>query len=46
RINKSIIVNYAKIEKFEHNTIYIKNLSFPVSRAYTNNIKDMFRQLG
>lgn len=46
RINKSIIVNYAKIEKFEHNTIFIKNLSFPVSRAYTNNIKNMIRQLG
>src|SRR5574344_731469 len=45
RINKSIIVNYHRIEKFEKNVVYLKNQPFNVSRIYTMNLKDMFRRI-
>lgn len=46
RINKSVIVNYNRIEKFEKNIVYLKNQPFSVSRIYTMNLKDMFRRIG
>lgn len=46
RINKSIIVNYNRIEKFEKNMVYLKSQAFNVSRIYTMNLKDMFRRIG
>lgn len=46
RINKSIVVNYNRIDKFEKNTVYIKNQSFKVSRIFANRLKDMLKRLG
>lgn len=46
RINKSIVVNYNRIDHYEKNTIYIKNYSFKVSRIYAARLKDMLKRLG
>ncbi len=45
RINKSIIVNYNRIDKYKNDTIYIKNQSFKVSRVFAARLKDMLRRL-
>lgn len=44
RINKSIIINYEKIDRFEKNTVYMKNMPFTVSRIYANNLKDLIKK--
>lgn len=46
RINKSIVVNYNRIDRYEKDTIYIKNHSFKVSRIYAARLKDMLKRLG
>ena len=46
RINKSIVVNYNLIDKYENNTIYIKNQAFKVSRIFAARLKDMLKRLG
>lgn len=46
RINKSIIVNYNRIERYEKGVIYIKNQAFKVSRIYAARVKDMLKRLG
>ena len=46
RINKSIVVNYNRIDKYEKNTIYIKNQTFKVSRIFAARLKDMLKRLG
>lgn len=46
RINKSIIVNYNRIDKFKNDTIYIKNQAFKVSRVFAARLKDMLKRLG
>ena len=46
RINKSIIVNYKRIDRFEKDTIYIKNNAFKISRIYAARLKDMLKRLG
>ena len=46
RINKSIVVNYNRIERYETDTIYVKNHSFKVSRIYAARLKDMLKRLG
>ena len=46
RINKSIIVNYNRIDKYKNDTIYIKNQSFKVSRVFAARLKDMLKRLG
>lgn len=44
RINKSIIINYNKIERYEKNIIYIKNHSFKVSRIFAARLKDILKR--
>lgn len=43
RVNKSIIVNYNKIQKIDGNTLYLKKISFPISRVYSANIKSRLK---
>lgn len=46
RINKSIVVNYNRIERYEKNIIYMKKNAFKVSRIYAARLKDMLKRLG
>jgi len=46
RINKSIVVNYNRIDKYEKDTIYIKNQTFKVSRIFAARLKDILKRLG
>lgn len=46
RINKSVVVNYNRINRYEKDTIYIKNHAFKVSRIYAARLKDMLKRLG
>lgn len=46
RINKSVVVNYNRIERYEKDTIFMKNHSFKVSRIYAARLKDMLKRLG
>ena len=39
RVNKSIIVNYNKIQKVDGNILFLKKASFPISRVYASSIK-------
>lgn len=45
RINKSVVVNFNRIERYEKDTIYIKNHSFKISRIYAARLKDMLQRL-
>lgn len=45
RINKSIVVNFNKIDRYEKDTIYIKNHSFKISRIFAARLKDMLKRL-
>lgn len=45
RINKSIVVNFNKIERYEKDTIYIKNHSFKISRIFAARLKDLLKRL-
>ncbi|MEG2069990.1 MAG: LytTR family transcriptional regulator DNA-binding domain-containing protein, partial [Bacteroidales bacterium] len=43
RINKSIVVNYTKIDKYKNQTVYIQNETFKVSRIYSVRLKELLR---
>lgn len=45
RINKSIVVNFNRIERYEKDTIYVKNHSFKISRIYAARLKDLLKRL-
>lgn len=44
RINKSVIVNAAQIEKVEQSTIYVRKKSFPVSRIFAPALRNFIRK--
>ena len=44
RINKSVVINYNRIERYEKDTIYIKNHSFKVSRIFAARLKDILKR--
>jgi DNA-binding LytR/AlgR family response regulator len=44
RLNKSIIVNFAKIDKMERHLIYVKNQSFKLSRTYSYQLMDVLNK--
>lgn len=45
RINKSIVVNFNRIERYEKDTIYVKNHSFKISRIFAARLKDLLKRL-
>ena len=45
RINKSIVVNFNRIERYEKNTIFVKNHSFKISRVFAARLKELLKRL-
>ena len=44
RLNKSIIVNYSKIEKVERHIIYMQDQQFKLSRTYSMQMMEILNQ--
>lgn len=44
RINKSVIVNFTKIEKFEQNTVFVCRQAFEVSRIFAPALREQIRK--
>lgn len=45
RINKSVVVNCKRVEKTEHQKLYILNQEFKVSRTYSMELMEIFNKL-
>lgn len=46
RINKSIIINYKRIDKVEKTIVYIKKQAFKVTRSYIAKFRELIKQFG
>lgn len=45
RINKSVVVNFNRIDRFEKDMVYIKNNGFKISRIFAARLKDFLKRL-
>ena len=45
RINKSVVINYNRIDRFEKDMVYIKNNAFKISRIFAARLKDFLKRL-